>query len=571
MGHGAVAAPPGEWIGLPLQQFTKSELKAMGVPASLVTAVRAATVVADLRALDLDPRLTARLEVMLHQRVAALQRRGTQAEHLHRAFNRDHLLDLRNDLVELLIALDPRQQETVDRILEGGTLRIRGVAGCGKTQVLLHGLAKRLYRLPQASDLLWTYNRALMDMAGVLLRRLAGPRARRATLNTFDAWCRHYVGGDKRVLADGPRELTELLLEAREHARRSTGDPGSRIWQRDVEFWQQELDFIRDQPIEALADYVAVERVGRATKLDKAHRPLVWAAYEHYTRLLNARRVSDWRQVRLEAYRKLVATRSSRYEHVFIDEAQDLPPLALKMAALLAGEHITLALDGSQAIYRKGFRWRDLGLGQARTTSLGTCYRTTSQIARAAERFRTLEDDPIAWSTEREGPKPRLIDVAPPAYEADWVAEDIARRLAAREIAPGHVAILTYQRRMVNAVAFRLKERGLQVSTRSDGALDFSDETVKVLTMSSAKGLEFPIVYIAPLWDGDFLPPLKGQDPEEHRLEVDRRLKVLYVAMTRARQELILVHRRGRAAQVIARLIPDRFHVELGRVERPWG
>lgn len=559
MGSRTIAEPPDEWIALPLQQFTKNELKQLGVPGDLVSPVRAASTVAELRSLELDPALAARLEVMLLQQVASLP---------HRAFNRDHLSDLRQDLVEILLALDPRQQETVDRVVAGGTHRIRGVAGSGKTQVLLHALAKRLYQLPHAADLMWSYNRPLMDMAGTLLRRLAGARARRVTLDTFDRWCMRQWGGSGRILSEGSPEAQPLVLEARDQARKATWDPESKIWGRDADFWRQEFDFIRDQPIEALVDYLEVERVGRGTRLDRAHRPLVWIAYEKYTRILSARNLSDWRQVRLEAYRKLLATRCSRYEHVFIDEAQDLPPLALKIAQLLAGPNITVAMDGSQAIYRKGFRWKDLGLGQARHTTLTTCYRTTSQIARAAERFRAPEDEPLTCSTVREGPKPKAVDVLASVYEADWVIQDIARRLAAREITPSHVAILTFQRSLAMSVTGRLRARGFQVSCSTDGALDLADGTIKVLTMSSAKGLEFPIVYIAPLWDQDFFPRERGQEAEEHRLETEQRLKVLYVAMTRARQELILVHRKGRAARVLAELNQDGVEHVQGVLDR---
>lgn len=559
----SLAEPLDPWIALPLHDVPKTELKELGVPAALVKAVRAVTTADELRALALEPELLRRLEARLAQRLAAARGRGGPPRHLHVAFDRQHLADLRDELVELLVALDPRQQEVVDRVLAGGALRIRGVAGSGKTQVLLHALAKRAYRSAQVSDLLWTFNRSLIEWAGVLLGRLAGPRARRATLSTFDGWCLRRVDRPGRVLGDDASELLALVRRARDRAREATGDPGSKLWQRDVDFWREELAFIRDQPIEALADYLDVERVGRGTRLDRAHRPLVWAVHEHYARLLRESGLNDWRQVRLEAYRKLVATRASRYDHVFIDEAQDLPPLALKMAGLLAGENVTVALDGSQAIYRKGFRWRDLGLGQARTTTLATCYRTTVQIARAAERFRAREEDPIAWDVERAGPKPRVVDVARPALEAEWVAEEVVRRLTAGELRPGHVAVLCYQRGLVPKVAFRLRQRGLQAT---EGAHDLSDETVKVLTMSSAKGLEFPVVYIAPLQDGDFFPRQGGQDADEHQLEVERRLRVLYVAMTRARDELVLVHRAGKAARVIASMNPDRFEHERGAV-----
>jgi DNA helicase-2/ATP-dependent DNA helicase PcrA len=73
---------------------------------------------------------------------------------------------------------------------------------------------------------------------------------------------------------------------------------------------------------------------------------------------------------------------------------------------------------------------------------------------------------------------------------------------------------------------------------------DQVDETapVSLLTMHNAKGLEFPVVFIAGVEEGLF-PHSRSRDSEE-QLEEERRL--CYVAMTRARQRLYLSHARSR-------------------------
>ncbi|MCO5170389.1 MAG: AAA family ATPase [Planctomycetes bacterium] len=506
----------------PLRALTKSELRALGVPPAQVGAVREAASLDALRAL-VDDALVRRLAPRFGAPAAAPE--GT----LH--------------------LLDDAQRAVVARLVTGGPYTVRGVAGTGKTQVLLHAAARRLEARPPAADLLWTFNRALADAARQAARRLAGPRARALTVETFDGWCKRFLGETRPVLDDRHPDLLALLEEAKEQARRASWSPRSQVWARPLEFWREELDLLRDPPLETLADYLTVERVGRGQKLDRAHRALVWVTHETYARLLDARGVRDWRQVRLDALRRLREARSTRYERVFVDEAQDLPPLALEVARLLAGPSVVVAFDAAQAIYTKGFRARDLG----RRFTLTACYRTTAELARAAAPFRAAEADAAPTGALRAGRRPTVVTVTGRGNEAAWVADELERRLDAGA-APGDFAVLTFTRRLADAMADALERRGLPVS-RSTEALDLSPATVKVATMSAAKGLEFPVVLLAPLRDADL--SARADDPDERRLEEALRRRVLYVAMTRARDELILVQRRGNAARLLAELPAD--------------
>ncbi len=83
---------------------------------------------------------------------------------------------------------------------------------------------------------------------------------------------------------------------------------------------------------------------------------------------------------------------------------------------------------------------------------------------------------------------------------------------------------------------------------------------VQLMTLHSAKGLEFPLVFLVGMEDGLF--PSDRSSNEEGRLEEERRLA--YVGITRARQQLVLCHaetRRIHGSQVLAR--PSRFLGEL--------
>ncbi|MFC1615758.1 DNA helicase PcrA [Patescibacteria group bacterium] len=72
--------------------------------------------------------------------------------------------------------------------------------------------------------------------------------------------------------------------------------------------------------------------------------------------------------------------------------------------------------------------------------------------------------------------------------------------------------------------------------------VDSKDNSVTLMTVHSAKGLEFPYVFIAGLEEGIF--PHNRSLLDHSELEEERRL--MYVAMTRAKNNLYLLHARSR-------------------------
>ncbi|HEY8535341.1 MAG TPA: UvrD-helicase domain-containing protein [Vicinamibacterales bacterium] len=83
---------------------------------------------------------------------------------------------------------------------------------------------------------------------------------------------------------------------------------------------------------------------------------------------------------------------------------------------------------------------------------------------------------------------------------------------------------------------------------------------VWLMTMHAAKGLEFPLVVIAGLEEGLF--PHSRAFEDEHELEEERRL--CYVAMTRARQRLVLTSAaRRRTFGEYRSTVPSRFLAEV--------
>ena len=87
-----------------------------------------------------------------------------------------------------------------------------------------------------------------------------------------------------------------------------------------------------------------------------------------------------------------------------------------------------------------------------------------------------------------------------------------------------------------------------------------TDDCVQLMTLHSAKGLEFPVVFLVGMEEGLF--PSQRSVDDEGRLEEERRLA--YVGITRAREKLFVSHaesRRMHGTEMLAR--PSRFLGEM--------
>ena len=154
----------------------------------------------------------------------------------------------------------------------------------------------------------------------------------------------------------------------------------------------------------------------------------------------------------------------------------------------------------------------------------------TGKALKGIEQFLALLDDlaPLVES----GPAP-VLEAA--MQRSGYVAELEAEHSIEAEGRIENLAELVGAAREFGSVDEFLE----QVSLVADiDSLDEDDSSVVLMTMHSAKGLEFPIVFIIGAEDGVF-PHLRSiGDPDE--LEEERRLA--YVGITRARQKLYITH-----------------------------
>ena len=210
--------------------------------------------------------------------------------------------------------------------------------------------------------------------------------------------------------------------------------------------------------------------------------------------------------------------------------------------------------DDAQSIYakatRRKFSFASVGIqARGRTTILRLNYRNTAEVLAVAYEFarhvlkpEEAEEDGVPLvapeSAGRHGSVPALVRrpslESEAAFIVDWLKQ---RQQAGRPWS--EMAVLYRAKFIAEKVVAALKTAGIPFDWLQEdrGSRRFTpgQDSVKVMTMHSSKGLEFPVVAIPGV---GFMPYEKWDAQDEARL--------LYVAMTRAMDELVLTcHRQS--------------------------
>lgn len=392
------------------------------------------------------------------------------------------------ELPDVLRVMD-LQQEQLARSMGEGHRVIHGVAGSGKTLILGYR-AEHLAKFCTRPILVLCYNKTLATKLGSVMQ--AKGLQDRVHVATFHAWC--------------VRQLKAYNIVMPPPAK-----------------WGEEDAFFKS----------CVERVIRA--LDSKHIP------------------------------------SAQYDAVLIDEGHDFKPEWFKLVVQMIHpdtKSLLVLYDDAQSIYngpkKLRFSFSSVGIqAQGRTTILKLNYRNTAEILAVARAFAAdllkpsdTEEDlaPTVqpMSAGRRGPKPVLIKLPSLKEEAVHLADRLKE--ANRTGMAWHDMAVLYRHYAVGRdVADTLKRVGVPYQWQQDKKQKFNlmHDSVKLITLHSSKGLEFPLVCI---------PAIGSPIGEEQGLGDEARL--LYVAMTRATQELVMTHHEesmlggkvGKAMGVLARV-----------------
>lgn len=469
----------------------------------------------------------------------------------------DDLLRYRQgDLLEFLLHLSDDQRRVAAASLHGaGPVLVRGGPGTGKSLVAMYRarfLAQELTRpnAPPPRILFTTYTTALVSVSRQLLDRLLGSLSECVEVETVDRLAYQIAGRPANLIkgTDQQKALREALAEAE-----YTGDDAARhaqaqaVEQLGLDCLLEEInDIIESYQIANQGEYLTVVRPVGAVALTKLQRSAVWQVYRAYTRQLAAAHVLTFEQLRRQAVDLVQGGRwPKRYDAVIIDEAQDLSPAAVRLLVELCATpgRLFLTADAEQTIYRRAFRWsevHELLQFRGRTRVLRLDYRMTHEIATAALAYLVAGErkpdvkEPVAMQS---GPLPAMRLVASRDDEIGLLTSYLPQATQALRLGIGAAAVLCPTNDAAAILAQRLTSAGVAAITRPDLAAP----AVKVLTIHSAKGMEFPVVALAGFVETGY-PFLPGTANATVRLGALRReRRLIYVGMTRAMRALLVL------------------------------
>ncbi|NJM08646.1 ATP-dependent helicase [Candidatus Gracilibacteria bacterium] len=370
---------------------------------------------------------------------------------------------------------------------------VNGVAGSGKSLILLYRARLLRQFFPRKRLLVLTHNRPLMHDLKRRYELLSGDD-RGVEWRTFHGWCAKYwptsEPAPQRIGLGARRTLIE------------------RIWQQHLadttfssELLRSEIDWLKDRLITTRQGYLAADRAGRGVALREGMRGRVYDAIHAYQEELQQRGLVDFGDVPRRIWRALLEVPASfpRYDVVLIDEGQFFAPIWFEIVKrVLAPEHgqLFIVADPTQGFLKRRQSWLASGLNvRGHSQRLEKCYRTTREILAFATRFYQLRlpgDDEahIAANVELtpDGLPPEVLALRSEQDELLRVVNEL-RALVDAGVKLEHILVIHADWQGAQRALERLQMEfgAARVVHPKEGA---DDDRIRVCQIDSATGLE---------------------------------------------------------------------------------
>lgn len=438
--------------------------------------------------------------------------------------------------------LTDKQKEVVN--YDGDELLIKGIAGSGKTTVLLNKAKKMIKKDPSIRIGLFTYNKTLSQYAKIIAEQI-GPR--NLFVYTFHGWAAgalRDVTKKRKLFVTNTKDQKDFLKNAVEIVRQ---DSTHRFVTEEKfrEFLAEEISWVKGKGIKNLTEYQDVSRTGRGSsvRVTKPDRKIMYRIFEEYERVKrNSGKIDydDFALTLLENKEKIRDT--YKFDQVMIDEGQDLQQVQLMLLRFIAKKGFAVAADKGQKIYKTSFTWKEIGINilGGRTKILQNSFRSTKQIIQMAYSLQLndsiIKDEEYVMPIlpEYTGPVPDVYQCSTREKQDTAIVSTI--KMLLQKNPDKTIGVLSREWKSVNRFYYALQAESIPHEYIKKDQGNAHTAGVKLTTFHSAKGLEFDYVIILDLVDDTGDQELQD---EEYK-EIERRL--LYVSITRAKTYLQLYY-----------------------------
>ena len=445
------------------------------------------------------------------------------------------------------VFLHPDQLGIVERNYNGPA-RMSGSAGTGKTVVALHRAAFLAKSSPDGRVLLTTFSDTLANLLKAKLQLLVHQDLQtngRVSIDSLDTVTLHLYEAEFGPARLARQEIIEALVKESASIERTNFSTTFLLteWDRVVDAWQ----------LDTWEDYRDVNRIGRYRRLSETQRKVVWPVFERVRSGLQERGLLTKAQLFGQLTREILQQQRSPFDHVVVDEAQDVSVAQLRFLAALAGGRLNglfFAGDLGQRIFQQPFSWKELGVEiRGRSQTLKINYRTSHQIRTYADRLLDPEMSDVDGNLEERkgtvsvfnGPLPAIHVLEDEDSECDTVSRWLSARIS-EGLQPGELSVFVRSIDQICRAIAAVELSGLPYTVLDDDA-ESADGSVAIGTMHLAKGLEFRAVAVMAC-DSEVIPlqsrveSITDEADLEEVYNTERNL--LYVACTRARDHLLV-------------------------------
>ena len=474
------------------------------------------------------------------------------------------------------------EQRTVARYNENGVIRVNGGPGSGKTLVAVKRaifLAKD-YKYAEKDDkiLFLFYNKSLERTIRKLFESDKDYEKvkDKIEIKSIDAFLvSDYINTNNQIFLEylNKARNNKIFIKSYDKRRKeriekillAKKEEFKKFSVKDAEFILSEIDWLRNCCYMKKEEYLEITRYGRGNqkKLQKEEKEEIYRILNLYrgSNKKDTLRYTDFYDIAfLFLYyfeKEENRNKVKKYNHVIVDEAQDLSKIHFRFINLIceisktSGNTISLFMDKNQSIYSEqawifGNRTlKQVGININKSFTLNRAYRNVKEIFDVAKKLNPeieVGDIPdtknqnltLTFSVDR-GIKPFFIKYSDSEDRLNNLCKDIKTLVNEFNYKYDDISIICLNEQSIKEIQNSLQKEYISYVKKNK-----IGEGVNITTYHSAKGTENKVIFIPNIdeLNADDLTDLYPDKTKEEILEELK--KLLYIGMTRATEVLIV-------------------------------